>query len=153
MLESTQIAIEILSNHLKLKQQELMNISNEGDIWLHPVLAISLGQWISPHFMIQSCMWLTSFLLNYDETKKQIDDVKCEISTLKNIYAKKQPRTNFPEKNVVYIITTADLLSQRIYIIGKAQDLKARLSTYNKTCEHQVIYYKSCGTVENMKMV
>lgn len=66
---------------------------------------------------------------------------------------KKQPRTNFPEKNVVYIITTADLLSQRIYIIGKAQDLKARLSTYNKTCEHQVIYYKSCRTVENMKMV
>ena len=152
-LDSTVIGIEILAMQLNITQPKLIEVSDNGDIWLHPILTLSLGQWISPHFMIQSCMWLTSFLLNYDDMKNQIANNNCEITTLKNICAKKQTRTNFPEQNVVYIVSTEDLLTKRIYIVGKAEELKSRLSTYNKTCEHQVIYYRGCGSVENMKMV
>ena len=36
------------------------------------------------------------------------------------------------------------------YIIGKAKNLTTRLGTYNKTCDHQVVYYKECKTEEDM---
>ena len=38
------------------------------------------------------------------------------------------------------------------YIIGKATNLTDRLSTYNKTCDHEVVYYKKCETEENMDL-
>jgi hypothetical protein len=31
--------------------------------------------------------------------------------------------------------------------------VKDRLSTYNKTCEHEVIYYKSCNNEEEMLII
>ena len=37
--------------------------------------------------------------------------------------------------------------------MGKASNLKSRLSTYNKSEEHEVIYYQSCGTKENMDII
>ena len=37
-----------------------------------------------------------------------------------------------------------------IAIVGKAKNLKCRLSTYNKTCDHQVVYYKECKSEEYM---
>jgi hypothetical protein len=37
--------------------------------------------------------------------------------------------------------------------MGKATNLKSRLSTYNKSCEHEVIYYKGCKTEENMCII
>jgi excinuclease UvrABC nuclease subunit len=52
--------------------------------------------------------------------------------------------------NVVYILTSP---KNRCYIIGKARVLKNRLSTYNKSAEHDVVYYKSCLTKENMDIV
>ena len=36
----------------------------------------------------------------------------------------------------------------RVYILGKATNLTNRLSTYNKSDEHQVVYYQSCGDEE-----
>jgi hypothetical protein len=36
---------------------------------------------------------------------------------------------------------------KRIYIIGKATSLKDRLSSYNKSSEHTVVYYKHCQTL------
>lgn len=53
--------------------------------------------------------------------------------------------------NVVYLITNEYLESKRIYIIGKAKDLKVRLSTYNKSIEHKVIYYKSFKSEKHME--
>ena len=41
----------------------------------------------------------------------------------------------------------------RIYIIGKAKDLTDRLATYNKTTEHQVVYYKGYKTVTNINAI
>ena len=66
---------------------------------------------------------------------------------------KKQSREHFPENNVIYIITNEDNKKNRIYIIGKAKDLADRLATYNKTTEHQVIYYKGCKTVADMNAI
>ncbi len=57
------------------------------------------------------------------------------------------------EKNVIYILTTDDHLKRRTYILGKAKNLTSRLGTYNKTCDHSVIYYrrmKRMNVVENL---
>ena len=42
---------------------------------------------------------------------------------------------------------------ERRYILGKAVDLTSRLSTYNKSDEHEVIYFASCKDVETMNIV
>ena len=41
----------------------------------------------------------------------------------------------------------------RIYILGKAEDLKVRLSTYDKSCDHIVEYYKECYDEFDMKVI
>jgi hypothetical protein len=41
----------------------------------------------------------------------------------------------------------------RRYILGKAENLTNRLSVYNKSDEHEVIYYQSCGTIVDMDIV
>jgi len=53
------------------------------------------------------------------------------------------------------MLTTKENKKDRIYIIGKAIILKDRLSGYNKTAEHEVVYYKQCNhksliTIENL---
>jgi len=64
---------------------------------------------------------------------------------------RKMPRVKIEEMNVIYIITTDLLQTQRRYIFGKATKLTDRLSTYNKTDEHKIIYYRSCLSKEIMK--
>ncbi len=76
-----------------------------------------------------------------------------QIQLLKNSFLKKQHRMNYPEKYVIYMLTNEDNKNKRIYIIGKATNLKQRLSSYNKTSEHEVVYYKSCKNEEDMKII
>lgn len=52
-------------------------------------------------------------------------------------------RDKYPP-NVIYILTTNDMSSKGEYIFGKTKCLTNRLSTYNKTCDHIVVYYKEC---------
>ena len=40
----------------------------------------------------------------------------------------------------------------RVYILGKATNLTNRLSTYNKSDEHEVVYYQGCGDEETMSI-
>jgi hypothetical protein len=42
---------------------------------------------------------------------------------------------------------------ERRYILGKTVDLTSRLSTYNKSDEHEVIFFASCKDVETMNIV
>ena len=51
------------------------------------------------------------------------------------------------------MLSTISHQKDRIYIIGKTTNLKKRLSTYNKTCEHQVIYYKECKNKDDMNII
>ena len=65
---------------------------------------------------------------------------------------KKQKREIYTESNIIYMLTTQDHKKRNTYIIGKATNLTDRLSTYNKTCDHEVVFYKSCENEENMNL-
>ena len=92
-----------------------------------------------------------------DSLIKEIINIQTEeinkLQKLQNLYKKKQSRVNYPGENVIYIVTTNDNKNKRIYIIGKAKILKNRLSGYNKTAEHEVIYYKACTNYQEMNVV
>jgi hypothetical protein len=142
--------------------KELINDSVEllhNDSWIHPDLAVQLAQWISPKFALQVSKWIRALYSNnnvsvdtklLEEKEKEIQLKNQKIQLLEDIYVKKQKRKNYPE-NVIYIVTTAENKKNRIYIVGKAQVFKERLSTYNKTAEHEVVYYKQCDCSESLK--
>ena len=89
---------------------------------------------------------LAGKVLNLDKAQKR-------ISELEKKYLRKQPREKYPDRNVVYILTNEDLKARRTYILGKATNLTARLSSYNKTAEHEVVFYQPCENKECMSMV
>ena len=91
----------------------------------------------------------TSFKKLQEENKGH----KLRIQYLTKKYVKSQSRTQYKERNVVYILTTERMKKDRIYILGKANNLTNRLSTYNKSDEHEVIYYQECGDEETMALV
>jgi hypothetical protein len=76
-----------------------------------------------------------------------------KIQLLEDCYLKKQKRKHYNEENVIYMVTTEDNKNKRIYIIGKAFNLTNRLSTYNKTAEHEVVYYRSAKNKEMLSVV
>ena len=130
--------------------------------WIHPDLAIQLAQWISPQFALQVSKWIRTLFTTgnitidiqlLEDKNKEIMMKDNKIKLLEDLYVKKQQRKDYPEKNVIYILTTEDNKKKRIYIIGKAKELKNRLSTYNKTSEHEVVYYKSCKSEEDMNVI
>jgi len=137
------------------------NEFNQGS-WVHPDLAIQLAQWLSPIFAIQVSSWIRTLFTNgnvsidvkilEDQHSKEIELKDQKIQLLQDIYIKKQKRTDYPEKNVIYILSTEDNKKKRIYILGKKKKLKDRLGPYNKTAEHGVEYYKSCNSKENMNI-
>ena len=74
---------------------------------------------------------ITTKLLTENKLKDQ------EIKLLKDTYLKKHKREDYPDKNVIYIITTVDHLKNRIYIVGKAKNLKNRFATHNSSSIHK----------------
>ena len=88
-----------------------------------------------------------------EKMQKELDLKDQKIKLLEDAYIKKQQRKDYPEKNVIYMLTTEDHKNKRIYIIGKARDLKNRLSGYNKTSEHEVVYYKECKSEDDMNII
>ena len=72
------------------------------------------------------------------------------ITNMVKKYVKKQPRKQFDCSNVIYILTTPSLKQDRRYILGKAKNLTNRLSTYNKSDEHEVVFYQDCGDEDAM---
>jgi hypothetical protein len=126
--------------------------------WIHPDLAIQLAQWISPIFLLQVSKWIRTLLTDghVELLKNKDDELKLKsqkIQLLEDTYIKQQKRKNYPTKNVIYMLTTEDQKKNRLYIIGKASNLKKRLSNYNKTAEHEVIYYKNCESEKDMTAI
>uniref|UniRef100_A0A6C0DA98 KilA-N domain-containing protein n=1 Tax=viral metagenome TaxID=1070528 RepID=A0A6C0DA98_9ZZZZ len=144
-----------------IEKNKLIDINLFKEKWIHPDLAIQLAQWISPNFSLQISKWIRTLFTNnnifFDDKllhhQKEIKYKNEKIKLLEDAFIKKQKRQNFPEKNVIYMITTEDNKNKRIYIIGKANNLKNRLSTYNKTAEHEVVYYKECTDEEKMNII
>lgn len=85
--------------------------------------------------------------------ENEIETNKKRIQLLEKTYLKKQKRTHFIDNNVVYIVTTEDNKLRRNYIVGKAKNLTHRLSTYNKTSDHEVIHYKKCPDEQTMNII
>jgi len=130
--------------------------------WIHPDLAIQLAQWISPSFALQVSRWVKSLfnegtvIIDLHLLKQQQEELKAKdqrIKQLENVCLTKRKRVEYPEQNVIYLLTTEDHLKRHTYIIGKAKNLTNRLSTYNKTCDHTVVHYRSCKNEEDMTTV
>lgn len=155
-LETTNDLITELEKEIK---SDIINIvSEDSEIWIHPDLSVHIANWISPTFTLQIIKWIRKLFTNStnDKLEININSLKIKdqrIKLLEDTYLKKHTRIKYPDKNVIYILTTEYNKSQRNYIIGKAIDLTNRLSTYNKTSEHEVIYYKSCKDEETMNIV
>ena len=86
----------------------------------------------------------------HDIAIKAIEQKNEVITNMVKKYVKKQPRKQYDCSNVIYIITTSSLKNDRRYILGKAKNLTNRLSTYNKSDEHEVIFYQDCEDEEAM---
>jgi hypothetical protein len=164
-LESTTNLICFLSTELGIAQSQLFDIktkieiSNNQEIWIHPDLAIQLAQWISPVTAFHITKWIREIISNnknitniLKDKDQEIISKNNEIKLLMDTYVKKQKRDIYPDANVVYLITNNYLKKDRIYIIGKATNLTFRLGVYNKSSEHEVIYYKKCNSIYKMKL-
>jgi len=131
--------------------------------WVHPQVAINIAQWISPQFDVKVSAWVLEVMMtgkiditntkSYRELKQDNKNKQLKIQLMTKKYVKKQPRIQYDEKNVVYILTTANMKKERRYILGKATNLTSRLSVYNKSDEHEVIYYQECPDEERMSVV
>jgi len=84
--------------------------------------------------------------------QKDIEIKDQKIKVLQNMCLKKQKINIIKTKNVIYLVTSTDNKNKRIYIVGKSINLSKRMSVYNKTTEHEIIYYRSCETEEDMNV-
>ena len=99
--------------------------------------------------------------MRLEEDKKKLEDEKNkleqeknkEIKRLQNKVFAKQKRTVYDNKNFIYMIQDEFHKKERIYVIGKAIDLSQRLTSYNKTREHEVVYYRCCNSAQQMAYI
>jgi hypothetical protein len=161
-LDNTKELISMLESNTGIPKLNLVEKkiggSNE-EIFIHPDLAIQLAQWINSHFALQVSSWIrtlfTKDIVNIKLLKEQENKMNKstkKIKILEDMVLKKHRRIEYQESNVIYLLTTEDNKNNQIYIVGKATNLKKRLSTYNKTCEHEVIHYKSCKDENEMDL-
>jgi translation initiation factor 6 (eIF-6) len=122
--------------------------------WVHPQVAINIAQWISPQFDVKVSAWVYEVMMtgkvditntkSYRELQQENKNKQLKIQIMTKKYVKKQPRLDIKERNVIYILTTQLMKKEGRYILGKATNLTNRLSTYNKTDEHEIVYYQEC---------
>ncbi len=148
----------IINKNIKISKEMLIDSKVGGDhsgTWIHPDLAIQLAQWISPYFALQVSSWIRTLFTNgkVEVNIELLKEKDKRIKILEDLTLKKQKRKDYPESNVIYLLTTEASKKKRIYILGKAEVLKDRLSSYNKTCEHDVVYYKGCKNKKHMDLV
>lgn len=149
------------------KQMEALNKSNEIYLNENKIICNEINDCLAgnkvkePFDKNKLVKWIKTILNNnkieldtkLNEKDNIIKKSEKKITTLQDMFLKKQRRVRHPESNVIYMVTTQDHKKNRIYIIGKATTLHTRLSTYNKTCDHEVVYYKSCKNKEEMDLV
>jgi len=82
--------------------------------------------------------------LQLENKQKETQEQQTRIKYLENKYLHQQSRIQYPKVFLIYIVTTIENKNKRTYIFGKTTNFTDRLSTYNKTCIHEVIYYKEC---------
>jgi hypothetical protein len=106
----------------EIKPCNLVEINKENnDFWIHPDLAFQIAMWISPIFALNVSDWIRqiSNKVNYNIIKDKDLEIKTKnekIQLLQDICVKKQKRLNYPDNNVIYIVTTEYNKNKRIYI-------------------------------------
>jgi hypothetical protein len=163
--------LEVFSSTTGIPVIELAKQEKGGNrnrhTWSHPQVAINIAQWISPEFDVMVSRWVYEIMLTgkvdirngkstqeLDKKNKELSKYKSRIKLLESKVLKRQKREVFEnDKNVVYIVTTEYRESQGHYKIGKTQDLQNRLSTFNTTDKHEVIYHTSCRNKETMDIL
>lgn len=151
--ETTEITVDML-----VKKE-----SESGKVWVHPHILTDITRWISPHFNTKLSAWMyeimmtgkvdTSNTKSFTDLQKENKEQSLRIRYLESKYVRNQPRVNYKESNVIYILTTELMRKDRRYILGKTVNLTKRLSTYNKSDEHIVVFFQGCGNEENMDLV
>jgi len=166
-IQKTKAFIRVLSSSVGFTTNELIKYKtgsiHERATWVHPQVAINIAQWISPQFDVNVSGWVYEIMMtgtvditntkSYKELRKENKTKDIKIQYLTKKYMKAQPRVQYEEQYVVYILTTKRMKKDRVYILGKATNLTNRLSTYNKSDEHEVVYYQGCGDEETMGCV
>jgi predicted RNA-binding Zn-ribbon protein involved in translation (DUF1610 family) len=165
-LQKTKAFLQVLSSSVGIPTNKFIKYSSgsikERATWSHPQVAINISQWISPRFDVKVSGWVYEIMMTgkvditntktYKELQLENKNKELKIQYLTKKYVKKQPRVDYKERNVIYILTTANMKKERRYILGKAENLTNRLSVYNKSDEHEVIYYQECSDEEKMSI-
>jgi endogenous inhibitor of DNA gyrase (YacG/DUF329 family) len=166
-IQKTKAFLQVLSNEVGIPTSLLIShktgFGSDQGTWVHPQVAINIAQWISPQFDVKVSGWVYEIMMtgkvditnttSFKQLQQENKNHKIRIQHLTKKYVKAQPRKQYEERNVVYILTTKLMKKDRRYILGKATNLTSRLSVYNKSDEHQVVYYQECGDEETMSMV
>ena len=165
-IEKTKAFLRVLSSEVGIPTS-LLIIHQKGSgsnqcTWVHPYIAINIAQWISPQFDVKVSSWIYEVMLtgkidisktkSFQQLRLENKEHKLKIQYLTKKYVKAQSRVQYNEKNVIYVLTTPSHKKERKYILGKATNLTSRLSTYNKTDEHEVIYYQECTDEDSMSI-
>jgi LysM repeat protein len=158
-IKKTQAFLQALSASTGIPVDALLRLNkgvNEKAIWVHPHVALNIAQWISPIFDVKVSAWVYEAMMTGKvdiSNTKTFKEIQKENKTLKDKYLKRRPRVEYKDKYVIYILTTRLMQKERRYIMGKATNLTNRLSTYNKSDEHRVVYYQGCGNEDTMSLV
>ena len=165
-LDRTRTFLQVLKSTVGIPTVELIQYITGGNgerhTWVHPQVAINIAQWISPEFDVKVSGWIYEVMLtgkvdikntkSYRELRAANKDKELKIQYLTKKYVKRQPRLQYDVPNVIYILTTLTHKLEGRYILGKAENLTNRLSVYNKTDEHEVVYYQGCPDENSMKL-
>jgi hypothetical protein len=155
LLDKTKELINLLEQENKISN--LVDNKLENEIYIHPDLAIYLSSCINPYFTLNINKLIESVnsknnLKILAEQEIKINESNKKIKNLENMILKKQKREKYPDKYFIYLLTTDDHKKRNTYILGQAKNLTTRLGTYNKTCDHEVVYYKVCKNEEHMEL-
>ena len=163
----TKAFLKVLSSSVGISASDLIKYksgsNSERATWVHPQVAINIAQWISPEFDVKVSGWVYEIMVtgkvdikntkSYLQLQEENKGHQLRIKVLENKYLKRHKRTDYKANNVIYVLATESSKKNNIYILGKASNLTNRLSGYNKTEEHEVVFYKECSTAEIMSSV
>jgi hypothetical protein len=170
--KKTQSFLQVLSSDIGIPISELIKLGTgsnheNSQTWAHPQVAINIAQWISPQFDVLVSKWVYEIMITgkvdarinkttkeLDIMNKEMNKYRARIKLLESKVLQRQKRETFDENtNVVYVVTTEYKESQNLYKIGKTKDLQKRLSTYNTTEKHEVVYNTSCQDSQTMNLL
>ena len=88
-----------------------------------------------------------------NELREQLEGNHKRIRLLENRILVKQTREKHKERNVIYMVQDEFHKRDRIYVLGKAINITDRVNSYNKTRDHEIVYYRECNIAQQMALI